>query len=168
MQISPSVTGLAPPVMKFGLAFRFGQTCRISSAQKRSSGPKGDKGDSSSWRNGVITYTPLAEVVIAIEQLQFATSPFESLDVEGGVAWQSFRAIATGTMTRLDIAISAFKGTSNEDQFCGIVAIRQGEEPSGTEIGRLAISMDANDVPNPQFIGFPIAGITLTSGETYT
>jgi len=106
--------------------------------------------------------------MIGENQLTFTTSPYTTLEVEGSVAWQSFRSSATGILSRLDIAISAYKGATTEEQFCGEIAVLRGDGPTGAQMGDLAIRMGANDIANPRLIGFPLTGITLTAGETYT
>lgn len=131
-------------------------------------GPKGDKGDPNPWREGFIMYTPPVEVFVGEQQPTFGESPYPSLEAAGSVAWQSFRPVNTGTLTRLDLAVSAYKDGSNEQRFCGTVAVLRGDSPSGTLLGELEISLGANDVANPRFLGFPVPGVTLTAGESYT
>ena len=131
-------------------------------------GPKGEKGDPAPWREGFIMFTPPPQIFLGEEQRSFSAAETVPLEASGSVAWQSFRPSITGTLTKLDIAIGAFKGQSGEDLFCGDVSVLVGEGPAGSVLGTLSIKMGAADTAFPMLLGFPVPGVTLTAGETYT
>ena len=135
---------------------------------KGEKGDKGDKGDPAPWREGVIVFTPPAQVVLSEKQTSFSQTQITTLESSGSIAWQTFQPSVTGTLTKLDIAIGAFKGDSGQDLFCGDVSIFHGAGPTGQPLGTLSIKVGAADTAFLMLLGFPVPGVTLTAGETYT
>ena len=135
---------------------------------KGEKGDKGDKGDPAPWREGLIMFTPPAQVFLSEKQTSFSQTQISTLESSGSIAWQSFQPSVTGTLTKLDIAIGAFKGDSGQDLFCGDVSIFRGEGPTGQPLGTLPIKVGAADIAFSMLLGFSVPGVTLTAGETYT
>ena len=140
--------------------------------EKGDRGDKGDPGESgggtSAWTEGSIMFTPPPQAFLSEQQGSFSTTQTRTLDQNGSVLWQSFSPSVTGTLIKLDLAVGAFKGASGEDYFCGDLSVFAGEGPVGAALGTLAIKIGAGDVAFPMMLGFPVAGVTLTAGETFT
>ena len=140
-------------------------------------GPKGDKGDkgdpgdlgaTNPWQEVVVMYTPPAQVFAGEQQISFPTGSSFDLIGDGSNVWQSFTSSLGGRLTRLDVALGAFKGTSGEDLFCGDLSVFEGDGLTGALLSTLAIKIGAGDVGVPMYLGFSLPGVTFTAGGVYT
>ena len=140
-------------------------------------GPQGDKGDkgdpgdlgaTNPWQEVVVMYTPPAQVFAGEQQISFSTGSSFDLIGDGSNVWQSFTSSLGGRLTRLDVAIGAYKGTSGEDLFCGDLSVFEGDGLTGARLGTLAITIGAGDVGVPMYLGFSFPGVTFTAGGVYT
>jgi hypothetical protein len=140
-------------------------------------GPKGDKGDkgdpgdleaTNPWQEVVVMYTPPAQVFAGEQQISFPTGSSFDLIGDGSNVWQSFTSSLGGQVTRLDVALGAFKGTSGEDLFCGDLSAFEGDGLTGALLSTLAIKIGAGDVGVPMYMGFSLPGVTFTAGGVYT